>query len=755
MKNINTLVRAGRISKLSNVDDVPAAVPGKFLVRHADGSGYSWGLPTTQVKQSTIQFNEIAKQKVQATLVMDSPIVATDFWRIVADGKMYGAGPASGTLNDTFTGTNGTWVNTTLWVATSYSAYANWWNQYAYFFHDIQGNKLRHYIGHDYGRTGGMITTTRATMFGGFECTLAISSLDVSCNESYPFMLVGNALDTRGGNLTIAFQTGSTRSFRLCYNIDYLSSFNQLPGRQVPSSAIISMGVNTAVSFKFTYNGTLLGMYYSYDGWQTQMTYIENVNMSSFFECSYGIQLGMGIHFSNNSGSTGCYSLFDSFTYIPINGGYFQNASLPLKTLTQITDELRTNVGLDYDVVSTGSTSFTFAKRTTGSFTYSYLAGTSDSIVFALLQAGYAPSPTDRWVLIINGIAHQIFGSSVTTIEDVVNYFTSELNVLDGIVADKLSTISLHMYSEIPGLDYAIEGFSEPSNMIAITSSSNALQQAFKDLVDAPTTYTGNAGKVVTVKLTQDGVDFTDFKFKSLRDTPSVYVADKFLKINSDGTAVVLTDPPASSFLALTDSPDSYTGVAGKSLIVNAGSTGLEFGDAGTTITAGATAPSNPVVGQLWINTNYTFNARTRGVYNDISYTPTLLSQGTVTSSRPISGLYDGNTGDGYMLTGVASTVKIKITFAVSTNINKLKVYIGQFNGNYNGWHGLEIWNAAETVKHFDVTGLVYGENVLLTDNNLISNYLPDPVLELVLVCKSLEGTNFSFAELDIFGVVA
>jgi parallel beta-helix repeat protein len=71
----------------------------------------------------------------------------------------------------------------------------------------------------------------------------------------------------------------------------------------------------------------------------------------------------------------------------------------------------------------------------------------------------------------------------------------------------------------------------------------------FTELEDAPKSYTGQAGKAVKVKTTEDGLEF--------------------------GTAGV------TKFTELSDVPSSYTGQAGKALLVKTTEDGLEFGTAG------------------------------------------------------------------------------------------------------------------------------------------------------------------------------
>jgi len=102
----------------------------------------------------------------------------------------------------------------------------------------------------------------------------------------------------------------------------------------------------------------------------------------------------------------------------------------------------------------------------------------------------------------------------------------------------------------------------------------------FKDLLDTPVSYSGQSGKVVAVKGTEDGVEFI---------TPS------------SGT---------STFLGLTDTPASYSGQANKVVAVNGSATGLAFatasgGDGGIfvasylTSSGGGAAPTQTTIRTL------------------------------------------------------------------------------------------------------------------------------------------------------------
>ena len=79
-----------------------------------------------------------------------------------------------------------------------------------------------------------------------------------------------------------------------------------------------------------------------------------------------------------------------------------------------------------------------------------------------------------------------------------------------------------------------------------------ALQDEFTELTDSPSSYSGESGKVVAVKDTEDGLEF----------------------VVQSGSG---SGAGASTFIELTDVPSSYNGQAGKYTVVNETEDGLEF----------------------------------------------------------------------------------------------------------------------------------------------------------------------------------
>jgi len=123
----------------------------------------------------------------------------------------------------------------------------------------------------------------------------------------------------------------------------------------------------------------------------------------------------------------------------------------------------------------------------------------------------------------------------------------------------------------------------------------------FIALKDTPSDYTGNKGKIVVVKDTEDGVEFIDppsggdggaSNFTDLNDTPSNYndSANKFVKVNADANGLEFVDEtiPAKS-TDLSDMPNTLT--AGKMLSVKSDASGYELVDPPSGSGSGSTAP--------------------------------------------------------------------------------------------------------------------------------------------------------------------
>jgi Flp pilus assembly pilin Flp len=116
------------------------------------------------------------------------------------------------------------------------------------------------------------------------------------------------------------------------------------------------------------------------------------------------------------------------------------------------------------------------------------------------------------------------------------------------------------------------------------------LPPAFIDLTDVPHSYAAQAGKLVRVNATQNGLEFFVptpglTRFTQLIDVPNTYVGSslKGVRVNAAETALEFY---LRSLIGLSDFPASYTSQALKFLRVNAGATAVEFVTAVLTLLA-------------------------------------------------------------------------------------------------------------------------------------------------------------------------
>ncbi len=131
-----------------------------------------------------------------------------------------------------------------------------------------------------------------------------------------------------------------------------------------------------------------------------------------------------------------------------------------------------------------------------------------------------------------------------------------------------------------PGASVRIQRSSSLGARLVDFTSNSLLKADDLDLADTQLLY-------LAQELADASSESTDVTFLSLPDTPSTYEANKWVKVNSAGTALEFTNPPTTTttFLGLTDTPSSYTDAGGKVVTVKATEDGLEF----TTFPSGVT----------------------------------------------------------------------------------------------------------------------------------------------------------------------
>ena len=115
----------------------------------------------------------------------------------------------------------------------------------------------------------------------------------------------------------------------------------------------------------------------------------------------------------------------------------------------------------------------------------------------------------------------------------------------------------------------------------------SGVQLNFDQLMDVPQSYAGQAGKVIKVNTTENGLIFDVgagiSQFTGLTDVPQSYTGHGglFLRVNQAEGGLEFaaggSGGGASAFVQLSDVPSSYSNQAGKVLAVNSSATGIEF----------------------------------------------------------------------------------------------------------------------------------------------------------------------------------
>lgn len=130
-------------------------------------------------------------------------------------------------------------------------------------------------------------------------------------------------------------------------------------------------------------------------------------------------------------------------------------------------------------------------------------------------------------------------------------------------------------------------------NPINIELTGSADPMNFRELLDVPNSYSGQAGKIVQVKSTEDGLQFTDLPTSAIWGNITGTISNQTdlqdaldAKANLSGatftgiiTATNLsgTNTGDQTFITLGDTPVSYTSKEDYVVKVNSSATGLEF----------------------------------------------------------------------------------------------------------------------------------------------------------------------------------
>lgn len=159
------------------------------------------------------------------------------------------------------------------------------------------------------------------------------------------------------------------------------------------------------------------------------------------------------------------------------------------------------------------------------------------------------------------GIVVSVSGQSLVVDEEAGGLDVDSINGLTGVVT-------------ISGTGLVTVTLSGQDILVGATAS-------FLDLTDSPSSYSGEGGKIVIVKATEDGLEFGT---SASGLVSSVNTLNQDITISGIGATVVsisgqyiLIQGGGGSFTDLDDAPSDYAGYGNHILAVNAGENALEF----------------------------------------------------------------------------------------------------------------------------------------------------------------------------------
>lgn len=183
--------------------------------------------------------------------------------------------------------------------------------------------------------------------------------------------------------------------------------------------------------------------------------------------------------------------------------------------------------------------------------------------------------------------------SEMSTVQGEVGTITTELGELTTTVTTndgRLDTLEANAVTTFAGLTDTPADFVDGAGKFVVVNATNdglefvelpEISSNLIDLTDTPDAF-GTAGQVLVVNETLDGMVFADQvdTFAALTDTPELGTAGQVLAVSGDGLSLefVTVEPPVSSVLELSDTPEAY-GTPGQVLGVNGTGDGIEYID--------------------------------------------------------------------------------------------------------------------------------------------------------------------------------
>jgi len=150
--------------------------------------------------------------------------------------------------------------------------------------------------------------------------------------------------------------------------------------------------------------------------------------------------------------------------------------------------------------------------------------------------------------------------------------------------------------------------------------------------------------------------------------------------------------------------------------------------------------------------------SRNTSLFNTLTYTPTASYSYTYNSTYVLSLINDDNLSAGVIKTGggVGAELQFTVTFSSSVFINRVGIRTGQFNGNFNGFYELELWDSTFSTLLYYIKAAAFGTWYTYTNIDTTADADLDTARTVYGVkFKNATPPNVSCRELDFFGHIA
>ena len=333
-------------------------------------------------------------------------------------------------------------------------------------------------------------------------------------------------------------------------------------------------------------------------------------------------------------------------------------------------------------------------------------------------------------------------------------------STFDGIAGTNVQTLleNLKIYTDS---EFATRDAEITAVENGITALNNALGAfKFTQLSDTPSNYTGASGKIVAVNELETGLDFvsTDYGIVPSEDVSIEDVGEYYTNTRVEGVLQEIglaLSTISLNFIGLTDTPETYTGQAGKFPAVKSDESGLEFVD----VVADLNIPAFPET--TTINDNDLLVVEdgigTKKI-TKANFSDTLIGNVTTltTTSKEVVGAInelDSEKADNSDIGNRTYTEQNVVTNweSITKSIDELDIDLASHKAENASKHITE--SGSNYIKFDDGTMIQWGNTVNITANiaigagfrNEASITLPQPFIN-TSYRASVAGNNLTFA---------